>query len=217
MEGRCEGVSIGKIIARNSYASRPFGNELLSVIGNSLLDVGVLHMTGAGGYLGTPSTDCTLTIQDAYFHTSSRPVLPDLGVVKRRFFVDNTLFGVRRTYTRKVTLAASNGTPTLTLPSGYVCSLGLYVSTTTGITSVYLGDGAGHSSQVNNNPNLVAGSTIYSNQGRGFGSGYDHSTSTPKQLSYFTDDTLPAGATAVLEIEYFANPALSDPQIQYRY
>lgn len=209
-EARTENFTIDNVILRNINTTRASGSAvgLVTLLGNAKAAIGDLHVTGFGSFVydDVGNTGSSLSIQNAYFYTSTRPSFADLGIVKNRLYIDNTLFVRRRRYRREIPLVPFNGVWTQ-LPYGQLVDARVYISTLTGITQCYFGsyeaDGTTGVTTTSFTSSLIAGRSIGLPIWRGLGAGYNPSHTTYKRVLFATDGTVPAGAYAVVEIEYF--------------
>lgn len=204
IEARADAVQIDRLNLKNTHPDHSdSATALIATVGNGAVIIDQLHASGRGSYLhsiGTSAGECV--IREAYFRTSTRPVISDLSVVKDRFLVDATSFPVRSTWTTVIPLTASMVAVDVALPAGYLRRTKVYASSLTGLLSVKFASAA--VSSVEALSDLVGGQTRELNQGRGFGTGYNGSAAQAKAVRISTDTTVPAGAFLAVDVDYFA-------------
>ncbi len=185
-EGRCESVEVDKVVFKNTFPGRSIATAVIGVLGNSRIDVRSLHVMGNGSYLsdngGTSGTD--LRITDAYFYTATRPIM-NPSMISRRLYVDGILFTDIRTWKRIIPLRPSMQGVAIAMPSGQLRKVKATASSTTGISTLYLG--ATSTLTNSQSSQLVAGVSVDLTQGAGFGPGYNASADTGKRAVITTD------------------------------
>jgi hypothetical protein len=216
-EARTEGCSIGKVNLNNTHATRSTSaTALIATIGQATLRIETVIVMGKPSYFhdvgGTAGN--YFDVQDAYFYTSTRPIISSLEVVKRNLYVDQKRYNGRRKVRKVIRLipGMTGASANIPLPNGIYTELLVNCPSTVGIN--YFAYGSTGQSSANLVAQLVNGGTAKFGAAEGLGSGYPFNNAVDGKVLIVGTNAVgstppPPGSYIVVEYDYFPDPTQS--------
>jgi hypothetical protein len=208
IEAGCEAIRFTGVYIDNNHSTRSTtAASLFQHLSKSRAVYEDVFVRGKGSLLsGNGGTaGCSVIFRNITFHTSTDPVIPAMADIEGELYVRGNLYREVRRYSKTFDLTTGMSAVNLDLPSGLARWLRIHVTSTTGITSLYISNKTTNGSNIASQ--LISGSSVTPSPVTGLapvGTSYIMNDFEGKRLIIYTDGTVPAGAKLTVDMESFA-------------
>lgn len=212
-EGRAEACTVESLRIENAYPGRVntggSGIPIISHNGDTKVTYGDVWCGGkAANFYGIGgTTGNTININSGVFWMDGDPVVSDLSIFNTIRVRDTDYTEIKR-YSKTFTMVPNDPTGVANvyvLPNGLARRLRIYVSTKTGLTTVFLSNGVTHGVNVVSSLTALAQTQFF-----GIGLGSFFNDLEGKEIHVATDVTMPASQFMTIEMEYFVHDLTDD-------